>query len=106
MGHDPETLTLEIFYLELRSVTDVSAAGIGEDTKAPSEEMELANRMSRLSEERIAKVYGSELDILVRQSLLQDEKWLSATSREQHNREVVIRRSTLKELIAEANREQ
>lgn len=107
MCHDQDTKTLERFYLNLRPTTDVSAIGLGESHTARREEMMLDDVLSTLPPERIAQIYGAELNALVRKVLVDDKPWAAAkTQTERRNRERGIRRQALKELHARACQEQ
>lgn len=105
-----DSRTLEKFYLELRSTTDVSAIGLGESSTARADEMELESSklaLSRLGPKKVAERCGKELNALFRQILVQDDDYRNCkTLRERKNRERVLRRCALASLIAEAQKEQ
>lgn len=107
MCHHAETRTLERHYLNIRPVTDISAAGLGESTTARQQEMEADYRIAKLSQEEVMPIHGGALNALVRQKLANDEVWLTAkTHAERRNREKVLRRCALKALTQEGIREQ
>lgn len=107
MCHAPESRTLEKFYLDNHSTIDVSAANLGESITKRADEMEMDSSelyLTSLTPQHVSEIYSKTLNILVRQTLATDEMWLKAESVSvRKNRERVIRRHALKQVMAEAH---
>lgn len=108
MCHEPDSLTLEKFYLDYQSTTDVTALGLGEQTR--QDEMEIDSHklaLNKLTPEVVTRLHGRELNAAFRQVLCDDEEYAQCkTLQQRRNRERVLRRSTLVQLTAAAREEQ
>lgn len=109
LTHEPDTRTLELYYLELRSTTNVTALGLGEEESAETAvDMNLDAHtlaLDRLNPEYIAACSGA-LEALLRRTLLKDKVWKECTSaKQQKNRERVLRKSCLNSLLEAAHKE-
>ena len=70
MAHDPDSRSLERYYIDLRSAIDVSAIGLNEDQTQRREEMEddsHALAIGKLTPEMMLSTRGSALNALTRQ---------------------------------------
>ncbi|KAI8202883.1 hypothetical protein K4K53_006062 [Colletotrichum sp. SAR 10_77] len=111
MSHDPDSRTLERFYVDKLRTTDVAAVALGEAKDARQSEMRddewshLA--ITRLSPQKVAELMHEELDAHVRRSILQSQKYVNANS--QATRKLIerrFRRRALRELVDAAHEEQ
>lgn len=110
MCHEPDSRTLEKFYLEKMTTTDVTSLAFGEGHQSRVGEMQLDSSrlaLSKLPPAKVAEMYGKELNALFRQSLIVDEDYRNCTTmRDRKNRERVLRRCALSEFIAESHAQQ
>lgn len=109
MSHDAETRTMERHYLDRLPQIDTSAAALGEDVSKRAGDMYVDSHrlfMQRLSAQEVAEIFSKALNVLVRQALMADEQWLNATSTSiKKNRQRIIRRTALKQLMEDAHEE-
>ncbi|CAM1508609.1 Fc.00g054570.m01.CDS01 [Cosmosporella sp. VM-42] len=109
MNHDADTRTMERHYLDFFRTTNLTAAALGED--APEQEAEMTMNanyltLNRLNPQRVAHLYGPQLNAAVRKLLVGDDIYAAAeTSQERKNRERVLRRSALRSLMEMAHNE-
>lgn len=109
MCHEPDTRTLEKFYMQMMPTTDVAALGLSENPGARELQMEMdSNQLafSRLPPQEVAKRYGKEVNALLRQCLVVDEEYASCTTvKARKNRERVLRRCCLSEFMTQLHEE-
>lgn len=107
MNHDVDSRCMEVFYQELHSKTDVSAATLGESITARASEMEMDSHhvyLAHLPARKVAELYATELNTVVRQSIATDDEWRDAkTLAARKARERVLRRQALHYLTKEAH---
>lgn len=111
MCHEPDTRTLERFYLNAMPTTDVAAMGMNETTSAKSmdrmvlDSSELA--LTALPAARVAEIYGEVLNAAFRTVISKDETWLNLKrEKDRKNRERVVRKQVLHCLMEQAHAEQ
>ncbi|KAK1473240.1 hypothetical protein CCUS01_17220 [Colletotrichum cuscutae] len=98
MSHEPDTRTLERFYVDRTSITDVSAITLGEEVGSGKADefmqLEITSgvTLDRLPAEKIIETYGPELNALFRQYIRADENYAMLSRKEKKNRDRVLRR--------------
>ncbi|KAF5711462.1 hypothetical protein FGLOB1_4965 [Fusarium globosum] len=114
MNHDPDSRTLEKYYLSLEDTLDVTGLALdevgGEEGGGHTEEMLKADSylaIHALTDERARKVHGPALNALMNQMMLSDENYPAlASARELRNYKRVVRRAAIKTLLAQEVQDQ
>lgn len=111
MCHEPDTRTLERFYLSAMPTTDVVAMAMDETTSAKSrDKMQLESSdlaLTALPAAKVAEIYGEVLNAAFRTVISQDEAWLNCKrEKDRKNRERVVRKQVLHCLMEQAHTEQ
>ncbi|KAJ0164326.1 hypothetical protein CTA2_1248 [Colletotrichum tanaceti] len=107
MAHEPDSRTLERFYVDCVSTTDVSAIALGEEVGhgGADELMHLEATTSvtldRLPADKIVHMYGPELNALFRQYVRADAGYPTLSLQEKKNRDRVLRRKAFLVLRSE-----
>lgn len=109
MTHDPESRALELFYLDQRPTTDVTALAF-RDGPERVDEMEVDSNiltLEKLDATGLANVFGPALNALVRKQANLDERFKSLTKpSEIKNRLRIFRRAAIRTLMAERRADQ
>lgn len=110
MNHDPDTRTMERYYLNFFRTTNVTSAALGETAPEQDEEMMVSANylaLNRLGPKKVSELYGAQLNAAVRKLVLTDKKYAQLeTAKGRKNRERVLRKSALRSLIKMAQDEQ
>lgn len=84
MTHDPDTRTLERYYLDRMRTLNVAAVGYGEDPSIRQDEMDMESNdlaLTTLSSEQLANTQGHVLNALCRQMAAEDSNYPPSDSR-------------------------